>query len=236
MPPSKRHLELQNMVATWIDNRSIKMCVLPECRAVGYVADFVALACMHNQYHEKYTYYSDLKPMSMSSVVKDDYRDRDGDDRWTYKIHGDIDRYYVCVFEVKVLRTDFLNTFGDKTSAHAQARMEPVGTAHWVVADKGVCKAEELPSFWGLLEPYGAGLTEKRIPKLNILSTETIHSIAFDMLWEQMNFRTSYYDQIRAMAESIGRVKAAIVADKPVAEISRKCDLAIKACGGLCSI
>ncbi len=226
MPPSKRHIELQNMIAIWIGNRSIKMCALPECRAVGYIADFVSLACMLDQYHTKYTGNSGLTKKYVNYGLSKIYRE-----------YGDIDRYYVCVFEVKVSRADFLSTFGPgKKSAHAQARAIPVGTAHWVVADKGICKPNELPDFWGLLEPYGSGLTEKKTPKLNILSNPTLHSIAFDMLWEQMNFRVSYYDQIRAMAESISEVKSAVMVNASSAEISRRCDMAVKACGGLCSI
>lgn len=222
--PSDRHIQLQNMINRWIGNRSFKMCAIPECNAVGYVADFVALAGMNNAEHEKYTRHSGLEKKYMQSV-------------WQgkglplkYEIHGDIDRWYACVFEVKVSRSDFLNTFGGKDTGHAKARMEPVGTAHWVVADKGVCKPDELPDFWGLLEPYGAGLTEKKKPKLNILPDEHLHSIAFDMLWSQMNFRTSYYDQLIAMSKSIHNIKDAIVRDRPTGEIKRRVEIAVELC------
>lgn len=225
MAASKRHLELQNMVATWIGNRSFKMCGLPECNVVGYIADFVAIAGLWDEAHTKYTRHSKLTKKYMSSSY-------DKQMNLTRETRGDIDRYYVCVFEVKVSRADFLNTFGDKGSAHAKARMKPVGTAHWVVADKGVCQPEELPEFWGLLEPYGSGLTEKKIPQLNVLTDSAIHSMAFDMLWLQMNCRSSYYDQLGDMAQAIGSVKAAILRGEPVDEISRKCDCAIKACEG----
>ena len=111
--------------------------------------------------------------------------------------------------------------------------MEPVGTAHWVVAEKGICKPDELPDFWGLLEPYGAGLTEKKMPKLNILPEAHLHAMAFDMLWLQMNYRQSYYDQLRGMAKYIKGVQNAIRHDYPkqeVLELSRK---AVEACRGL---
>lgn len=225
MAPSNRHLELQNMIAIWVRSRSFKMCGLPECSVAGYVADFVAIAGMWNKYHERYTRRSGFTKKSRASSY-------DSQMNLTRTICGDIDRWYVCIFEVKVSRSDFQNTFTRKNSAHAKARMTPVGTAHWVVADKGVCTPDELPDFWGLLEPYGGGLTEKKMPKLNILTDPEIHSMAFDMLWLQMNCRTSYYDQLWEMAEKISAVKRAIMCNKPIKEISRKCEQAVEACRG----
>jgi len=221
MAPSDKHIELQNMVTRWISNRSFKMCGLPESNVVGYVADYVAIAGMHDSEHSRYTFHSKLKKKTMAYWVDGDYR-----------IRGDIDRWYVCVFEVKVSRTDFLNTFGGKDTPHAKARMEPVGTAHWVVADKGVCKPEELPDFWGLLVPYGAGLTEKKIPKLNILPDSDIHAMAFDMLWLQMNSRASYHRQLEEMSKSIEEVHSALVRQKPIKELLQLSNKAVKACRG----
>lgn len=225
--PSERHTQLQNLVATWIGNRSFKMCGLPESHVVGYVADFVAIAGMQDQYHTRYASYSGFTKMGMHSV----YNGRE--QPITYKTHGDIDRWYVCVFEVKISRADFLNTFGGKNSAHAKARMEPVGTAHWVVAEKGICKPKELPDFWGLLEPYGAGLTEKKIPKLNILPDDKLHAMAFDMLWLQMNYRVSYYDQLRGMAKTIKDVQAAVRRDAPPGRVRELLRKSVEACRGL---
>jgi len=223
--PSDRHTELRNMAARWITNRSFKVCGLPECGAVGYIADFVAIAGMHNEHHTRYTKYSGLTKKYISS--------RQTDDGWTRQIFGDIDRWYVCVFEVKVSRTDFLNTFSSKESPHAKARREPVGTAHWVVAEKGICKPEELPGFWGLLTPYGTGLTELKKPRLQILPDSQLHAIAFDMLWLQMNYRKSYFDQIRNMAETIENVHQAIIRQKSAKELLHLSNQAMKACCGL---
>lgn len=223
--PSDRHAELQNMAVRWIANRSFKRCGLPEANVVGYVADYVALAGMWDAEHTKYTAYSGLTKKYMSS--------RQTETGWKRQIFGDIDRWYVCVFEVKVSRADFLNTFGGKETPHAKARMEPVGTAHWVVADKGICKPEELPDFWGLLVPYGAGLTEKKKPKLNILPNSKIHSIAFDMLWLQMNYRKSYWEQLIEMAEAIENVRQGIIKGLPNAELLRRSNQAAKTCNGL---
>jgi len=221
MARSDRHIELQNMVTRWIGNRAFKICGLPESNFVGYVADYVAIAGMHDADHTRYTSHSNLTKMSMSHWPGEGY-----------KISGDIDRWYVCVFEVKVSRQDFLNTFNGKDTPHAKARMKPVGTAHWVVADKGVCKPEELPDFWGLLEPYGAGLTEKKMPKLNILPDSEIHAMAFDMLWLNMNFRRSYHNQLIEMSKSIEDVHSAIVRQKPIEELLRLSNKAVAACRG----
>jgi hypothetical protein len=226
MAPSSKHIELQHMLYRWMDNRCIKMAALTECNIVGYIADFVAIARMNDSEHEKYCRHSNLKPLTMH-------------DQWQGKglplkrvFEGDIDRHYVNVFEVKVSRNDFLNTFGSKDSPHAKARMEPVGTAHWVVAGKSVCVAEELPDFWGLLEPYGAGLTEKKMPKLNILPDSMIHSFAFDMLWLQMNYRGSYYDQLHNMADAVKDIQVAIRMNKPIGEIARRTRIAVDGCKG----
>lgn len=222
--PSDRHIQLQNMIRTWTANRSFKMCAIPECNVVGYIADFVALAGMNNAEHKKYTEQSGLKRKTMSPVWQGQGLP------YEYVISGDIDRFYVCVFEVKVSRSDFLKTFGGKKTAHAKARMKPVGTAHWVVADKNICKPEELPDFWGLLEPYGAGLTEKKGPKLNVLPDESIHSIAFDMLWMSMNYRVSYYDQMILMAKAVREIEVAVNMDKPIGEIKRRTKNAVELC------
>lgn len=225
--PSKRHIQLQNMVWTWIRNRSIKIHALPECSAVGYSADFVALSRMLDSEHTKYCKYSGLEKKTMSKV-------------WQgvglpmkHLIKGEIDRHYICVFEVKVSRADFLKTFGGKTNPHAKARMKPVGTAHWVVAGKGVCRPEELPDFWGLLEPFGSGLAEKKTPILNVLSEAEIHSIFFDMMWLSMNYRTSYYEQLAAMSTAIEKTQKAIATGKPIAEIHRLCNKAVEMCRGM---
>lgn len=220
MAPSNRHIELQNMVSTWISNRSFKMCGLLEADVVGYVADFVAIAGMWSRYHKIYASHSGLEEKYMTPP-------RAG--KLEYTIHGDIDRWFVCVFEVKVSRADFLNTFGKKkTSLHAKARMEPVGTAHWVVAEKGICTADELPDFWGLLEPYGAGLSEKKMPILNILAESDMHAMAFDMLWLTMNSRYSQYKQMIEMGKAIRGLRQAIGNNMPkdglleLAEVARK--------------
>lgn len=231
MAPSARHKELQSMAERWICNRSFKMCGVTEANCVGYLADFVAIAGMNDAEHTRYTRLSGLtkKYMNPQYSMKKymDYMESQ-----TRKVFGDIDRWYVCVFEVKVSRADFMHTFNGKDTPHAKARMKPVGTAHWVVADKGVCKSEELPDFWGLLTPYGAGLTELKVPKLNILPDSRIHAIAFDMLWLNMNFRSTYYDQIKKMNDAIKKVNCAVIRENCSGELIKLSQDAVKAIHG----
>jgi len=195
---------------------------LPEVSSIGYIADLVAVVGMHNQYHTRYARHSGLE--KKYAKLRNPYRE--------YEEHGDIDRWYVCVFEAKATRADFLNTFNGKKTPHSEARLTPVGTAHWVVAEKGVCRPEELPDFWGLLVPYGAGLSEKKLPKLNVLSDSSLHTIAFDMMWLQMNFRRSFYDQIQRMSERIEKVHRAILMDRSKKELLQLSEKAVKACEG----
>ncbi len=219
--PSKRHEDLQYLAGQWIKNRSFKLCGFPEVESVGYAADFVAIAGMYEKYHRRYTKHSGLTMKYLNFGLKRIYQE-----------YGDIDRWYVCVFEVKVSRSDFLNTFGNRDSAHAKERMEPVGTAHWVVAEKGICKPEELPDFWGLLTPYGSGLTEVKMPILNVLPNERIHAIGFDMLWLQMNKRKSYYEQVLDMEESVKNLHRAIMRGATTEELLPLSGKAISVCHG----
>ena len=48
MSRSDKHIELQNMLVRWLENRSFKMCGLPESNVVGYISDFVAIAGMYD--------------------------------------------------------------------------------------------------------------------------------------------------------------------------------------------
>jgi len=222
---SNKHIELQNMAARWLRNRSFKMCGIPEFNAVGYVADFFAIAGMHDEHHTRYTKASGLTKQYMSS--------RSENGKCVQKIFGDIDRWYACIFEVKVSRADFLNTFGNRESIHSKARKEPVGTAHWVIAERGICQPKELPDLWGLLIPYGSGLTEKKMPQLNVLPESTLHAFAFELLWLQMNYRPSYYCQMTDMAEKIRRLHRAIITKKPQCELLRCSNQVIKTCRGM---
>lgn len=62
------------------------------------------------------------------------------------------------------------------------------------------------------------------------ISSETI---AFDMLWLTMNYRQSYYDQLIDIAKTVKSVHQAIRAEKPIGELLRRSNRAVKACRGL---
>lgn len=221
MAPSDRHTELRNMAATWIGNRAFKKCALPEAPIVGYAADLVVIAGIDGAEHSKRARHAGLEEKRMIRRASGEY-----------EIRGEFDRWWICVFEVKVSRADFLNTFGGKDSPHAKARIVPVGTFHWVVADKGVCKPEEVPDFWGLLVPYGSGLSERKMPKVNVLSDAELHAIAFDLFWMSQNYRGSYYDQLEDMAKSVQSLNRAIITDCGPEELLRLSAAAVTACKG----
>ena len=225
MGKSNRHVELQNMIVRWIKNRSSKMIGLPECKAIGYIADFVAIAGLYSKYHREYSKYANLKRKYIGSQMT-----MNG---WEPAILGEIDKWYACIFEVKVSREDFLNTFGpNKKTPHALARSKPVGTAHWVVAEKGVCTSDDLPDFWGLLIPYGNGLSEVRMPKVQVLPENKLYSLAWDMIWIEKNARHSYYEQLFSMSETIEEVHRAIIRGKSQKELLQLSKQAIKSCRG----
>lgn len=224
--PSDRHTELRNMAHVWIENKTFKRISVPECNAVGYTADLVVVGGLFDEFHTRWTKHSGLEKKIM-------VRNWEDEEKKSYEVQGDIDRWCVCVFEVKVSRNDFLATFGNSSTPHTIAHRSPVGTAHWVVADKNVCKPEELPDFWGLLEPYGPGLTEQKIPKLNVISDEVLHAIAFDMIWLEKNFRRSRWEHTIEMAKSIGDLRTAIRNNEPREKLLLLSAQAKETCKGL---
>jgi len=94
--------------------------------------------------------------------------------------------YFACVFEVKVSRQDFNKTFSSETN-----RLTPVGSLHWVVTPKGL--VTDVPTFWGLLEVRGAGLSEVIRPKLNYLTQRQLDRIAHCLIWPMMTLRTRFW-------------------------------------------
>lgn len=202
--PSDRHIELQNMAQRWLNNRAFKMCGLPELQIISYIADFVAIAGLHSVFAHRYS-----PPQERPQ-------------RWN-----------ICVFEVKVSRGDFLNTFGpNKNSRHATARRRPVGTLHWIIADKGVCTHEEVPDFWGLLTPYGAGLSEKKRPTYKTVEPTQVDALAFDLLFTGMNFRNSFFYQLVHIGDHIKALRRAVVHDESKKQILERLDALTSKCRG----
>lgn len=70
------------------------------------------------------------------------------------------------------------------------------------------------------------------MPELQILPDSKLHSIAFDMLWLQMNYRPNFHTQLGEMSEAIKLVQEAAIRNKPIGEILRRCNRAVKACRG----
>jgi hypothetical protein len=173
------HNELSLMALTWLSNKVTAKGFrgTTEVRlSQGYVADAVALCSLQFQYNKMYLTHSGFKPAIMRRI----YNHETG--KIDTIVRGDpIDNYYACIFEAKASRSDFLSTF-NQSEKHLN-RHEPIGSLHWCVANKGVAKPEEFPDFWGLLEPYGAGLTEKKRPLLQILKTEELDKIAHALIW-----------------------------------------------------
>ncbi|MCJ7483901.1 MAG: hypothetical protein MUO31_13160 [Thermodesulfovibrionales bacterium] len=176
---SDKHDELAIMALTWLSNKVTGKGMrgtTEVCLSQGYVADAVAICSLQYTYNSMYIEHSGYKPAIMNRTYN----------RETGKIdtivRGDkIDNYYACIFEAKASRSDFLSTFNDKEK-HLNRRF-PIGSLHWCVANKGVCGPDELPDFWGLLETYGSGLTEKKRPLIKILTSEQLDKIAHALLW-----------------------------------------------------
>lgn len=85
---------------------------------------------------------------------------------------------FSCIFEVKVSRSDFRKTFCTEGSSRLLA---PAGNFHWVVTTPDLVKAEEVPSFWGLLEESHGGLHEVKKPSFQ--SIQHHEKIAYSILW-----------------------------------------------------
>lgn len=86
-----------------------------------------------------------------------------------------------CVFEVKVSRPDFLKTF--KQNNTHNNRLAPIGNLHWCVAQKGVAKPEEVPSFWGFIEVRGSRFYELKKTIYTSMRDGELERLAHGLLW-----------------------------------------------------
>lgn len=177
MVGSEKHNELTYMALTWLGNKVTAKGMrgtTEVCLGQGYVADAVALCRLQEMFFKRYCKNSHLTPIT-------------GCGRWdeatgkvVYEWTGDTTAYFACVFEAKISRSDFLSTFGPSNHKN---RHQPIGNLHWCVTPKGLIDPDELPDFWGLLEPYGAGLTEKKMPIINKLTKAELDKIAHQLIW-----------------------------------------------------
>jgi len=66
---------------------------------------------------------------------------------------------YSIVIECKTSRADFLN---DKHKCHNRSISENMGDQRYYYAPRGIISVDELPDGYGLLEPYGRGITVRK--------------------------------------------------------------------------
>ncbi len=177
--PSDEHNDLLYRAITWLSNRVTGKGIRAAtevCLEESYVADVVALCSFQGRFFDKYLIENKLKPM------RSEWQKNDSTEKMERVFVGDgVENYFACVFECKASRSDFLKTFG-KSDAHIN-RMSPVGSFHWIVTTKKLVAIEEVPEFWGLLEASGAGLSEKKRPKLYQLGNDRMNKIAHDIIW-----------------------------------------------------
>ena len=75
-------------------------------------------------------------------------------------------------FEVKVSRSDWLRELADPAKAEGWMG---VCDRWWLVAPRGIARAEEMPTGWGLIETHGTGLrTTVQAPKLREQAHRTL--------------------------------------------------------------
>lgn len=174
MSKSKLHIELAQRALVWLEgratNRGIRGCeevILDN----GYVADSVALSGL--------TY----KNEKLFGVATDRWRNEESED-------------LAWIFESKVSRSDYLNTFKSGN------RLTPIGNFHFIVTPRGLVKPEEVPSFWGLLEQSGQGLTLRKIPTLQYITIQKVHEIGYLIL------RYSKHNKFTLYSEDVERFRA----------------------------
>jgi len=170
---SDEHTKLQDKFLTWLSSRVTGRGIRGSREltlADGYIVDALALCGFQ---------YAHLRRMCREWGLM-----RNG--RWSDS--PDYDRlgfnYFAVAAEVKVSRSDFLKTFGPNAlnGSHAN-RHAPVADLHVIVTPKGLVKLNEVPDFWGLLEPAGAGLAVKKWPKLTRMTDSDRNSLADRVLW-----------------------------------------------------
>jgi len=169
---SKRHNELTNRTRGWFRSRATHRGIRwgSEIYLTSeYVADAIALGSFQWRYMTDYCKNSGkIIRTNLTEFHKEDFE------------KDLVDGYWLCVFESKISRSDFLQTF----KKNAGNRLIPKANMHWLVTPKTLIKVDELPKFWGLLEMSGRGLCEVRKPQICDISDEYRNEIAHNMLWK----------------------------------------------------
>ena len=205
--PGKEHNELTSMAACWLNNRATGKGVRGASEVWldhGYVADYAALVSFQGRFDQAYRYDSGLARKNLMQTISIG----GGESVMFDDDSSDVPNYYACIFEAKATRSDFLSTFNN-SEKHSN-RKYPIGSFHWVVANKGIVNPDEVPDFWGVLEKYGAGLREVKKPKINILQSCDIDSIAHRIIWPMKSVRDSDWDVRIKMEERVRYARIAI--------------------------
>jgi len=166
------------MALTWLANKATARGIRGTTELAldrGYVADAVALCSLQDRFVRAYCEHSNLK-----QLVGNAHRNKESG-KIEYTFAGDVGNYLACIFEAKVTRSDFLATFGN--GGRHKNRLTPVGALHWCVTPRGLVGPDEVPGFWGLLVPYGGGLSELKKPTIQILNEPDMDRIAHKLLW-----------------------------------------------------
>lgn len=157
--PSKTHTEMIRRSLLWLSNQATGKGIrsAPEITlGEGYVAD--AGAILRPQYAVE------------CKLFNGPFKEHEQDHLYDFSF----------VVEAKVSRSDFRNTF--VSGHHFGDRLTPRGNFHFIVAAKGVCSIEEVPTFWGLLEESGKGLAVKKWPVYCHQSKEHLYEFAYRIL------------------------------------------------------
>lgn len=184
---TEKHNDLSLMALTWLSNKVTgkgMRATTEVCLAEGYVADVVALCSLQYRFWKLYTHNNTIP------TISDYFQHRANCKAREYESVN----YIACIFEAKASRNDFLSTFNEKTK-HLN-RHVPIGNLHWCVVNKGIVKAGELPDFWGLLEPSGSGLTERKKPLMQTKTMGELDKIAHALLWPIQSNRKYFICEI----------------------------------------
>lgn len=173
---SIEHDTLGMMALTWMGARCGSFRGACEVQITdGFVAD---AACVSVMYHSEFIRRCmgwGITPLTFTYSWNDGNKSRDE--------KGDIPDYFASVFEAKATRADFLSTFGGRDNDHKN-RLEPVANLHWIVTEKNVCAADEVPGHWGLLVRRGRGLSEMKPAAYHPADQFQVLRIESRLLWK----------------------------------------------------
>jgi len=165
---SDLHKELSTRAIAWVRSRATIKGVrgLAEVQVSdSYIADAVVLANLQYRFKKQYKipvtrkdYLIKVKPFDTRNLT------------------------LALIFETKVSRSDFLNTFKENGNNHDN-RLNPVGNLHLIITPPGLVSPDEVPRPWGLLEQSGNGLREIAVPVYCEISDIQLYRIAASMLW-----------------------------------------------------